>query len=275
MIHQVIITLLAFTSTLHIHAAGSEDAWPIRIQLSGPSYYYDEEEDVEMFSTVDSVYHLHEHQPVPFEPTSTLGQMCHRAHQHNVPWCFLIGKVKTTTSDQIVTTRTCYFDAAIIYRFMQQNRLLQDNLPYLRQLSQFIANQAAHSETTHVTLMACNRYPNGLTIGLNPGEEDQLGLQLHYTLQLLDNKKPIDLTGFRHLVFSKCVRYIQRAHSTQKYLQNNILSIKQQETEQRELEKAKKEAQFWLQKYQHNRYAQNSYLNYHLLLMDAFQLINY
>lgn len=266
MTHQAVIIVLALTSALQIQAAVTKPIkpmFPVRIELSMPGSHF--KRGVEIPAIIKSVYFLQEDQPVPFASEITLGGMCQMAHQHNVPWCFLIATIKTITPKGKEFSKTGFFDAATLYKFMKSSGTLNSNLPYLVQFANFLAYKHTDRLKASVSLAAFNLYPNGLTLGVVPGEEDQLGLQLHYTAQLFDNKKPIDLTGFRHLVYSKCVRYMQR---TQVGNPDTICPI-----EQREREKAKEEAQFWLRQYAHKPHARDHFLHDKLLKMNAFGLI--
>lgn len=225
MIYRVTITLLTLASIAQVHAASQETEWPIRIHISKPGR--------------DSLYYIQSALPTPYAPTTTLGQRCQLAHGHNLPWCFYIATFITRSRKTRSRTQTCYFDAAVIHKCMQPHGIHDDEEPYLQQVVNLIAPDRTRGITTAVDLVAFNHYPDGLTTMLDPDQENQLGLQLGYTMQLYDKKEDVVPISFRQLVYNYSKRH-------------NRLSFEQfwgERTDAEEVTRAAHEARFWVARY--------------------------
>lgn len=233
MIHRVIITLLALACNAQACGASPEPKWVVKIQVTAPK--------------CRTLYYVRSTQTAPYAPNKTLGQLCQLAHEYQLPWCFLIATMRRF--DRPI--QTLYFDAAIIYKFMQAHGMRNTKVPILKQFAHLIAQKDADTPT-RVDLFAFNRYPSGLITVVNP-HNNQLDVQLDYTIQLFDRMKRTDPAHLRTLVCHYCQRYNQ--------------------ADTGEAKAAKREAKFWLNRYMKNPALHDDDTHEALSSMRAFDLL--
>lgn len=244
MLHCVITVVLALACNTLVSASSQEPEWKFKIGVTT--------------AKCNALYYINSKQKAPYAPNKTLGQLCQLAHDNKLPWCFLIAAIKTTGRPK----QTCYYDAAILYKYLQFNCSVDPQEPLLKQFARQIAIDHLQSGDTRVNILAFNHYPDGQTTFIDP-DNNALAEQVNYTVQRFD-KKPADRYSFGHIVVHSCNRYNQLAFQ----------EFWGEPTDAGKVASAKHEATFWLKRYRNDVALHDVQTSQMLSRMQAFRLLH-